>query len=323
MAVIAGIDEAGYGPLLGPLVVAATAFRVPADRPEADLWEALSSVLARTRKAARGRLAVADSKKLYQRSVGIRALEEGVLAFMMSAGKRPKGFRELLGVVGASLPTDGGGLDGYPWYRGRDVKVPLAAVRPRLIERAARLAQAAAAAGVEYIGARCEPIEVAQLNDLFTRTRSKALTLWQVNARLLYALWSRFAAEGLHVVLDRHGARTRYTDLLLTAFPDCELKVEREDGTASGYVLHQGSAWMRLWIRSEAEDACLPVALASMHAKYVRELFMTAFNAFWAELDGTLKPTAGYRKDGRRFLTDIAALLPKVPHEKSQLIRRL
>jgi len=323
MAVIAGIDEAGYGPLLGPLVVAATAFRVPAERHEADLWDALSAVVSPAIKGARGRLPVADSKKVYHRSSGIRHLEEGVLAFLMSGGKRPKTFRELLSVLGAPCMRDEVGLEAYPWYRGRDAELPLEAVRPVLIERADRLARAAAAAGVEYIGARCMPVAVTELNAMFARTRNKGLALWSINAQLLWALWSSFAGEGLVIVLDKHGARTRYTNLLLTAFPEVDLKVEREDQAASGYLLRQGSAWMRLVIREKAETAALPVALASMHAKYVRELFMELFNRFWREMDGELKPTAGYRQDGKRFLADAADLLRRVPHHKSQLIRDL
>jgi ribonuclease HII len=323
MAVIAGIDEAGYGPLLGPLVVAATAFRVPAQRQEADLWDALSAVVCPAIKGAKGRLAIGDSKKIYHRASGIRHLEEGVLAFLMSGGKRPKSFRELLAVLGAPCVREEVGLEAYPWYRGRDAELPLEAVRPRLIEQADRLARAAAAAGVEYIGTRCTPVEVAELNRMFARTRNKSLALWSINARLLWALWTGFAGEGLLIVLDKHGARTRYTNLLLTAFPEIDLKVEQEDQNASRYLLRQGSAWMRLVIREKAEEAALPVALASMHAKYVRELFMELFNRFWREMDGDLKPTAGYRQDGKRFLADAAELLRRVPHHTSQLIRDL
>jgi hypothetical protein len=323
MTVVAGIDEAGYGPLLGPLVVAATAVRVPAGRAGADLWEALSAVVCKQPRQARGRLTVADSKRVYHRASGIRRLEEGVLAFAMASGRRPRTFRGLLTALGAPVAADPAALASYPWYRGADLDLPLTGNRPDLLARADALARATAAGGVEYIGARCVPVPVAELNGLFARTRNKSLTLWTINARLLAALWGRFAREGLQVVLDRHGARTRYTHLLMTAFPDAQLKVEAEGRDASRYLLRQGGASMRLIIRSEAEDRALPVALASMTAKYVRELFMELFNRFWRSLDGTLKPTAGYRKDGRRFLTDIADLRRSVPHDSDQLIRRL
>ena len=52
-------------------------------------------------------------------------------------------------------------------------------------------------------------------------------------------------------------------------------------------------------------EGFLPSALASMVAKYLRELAMKAFNAFWQQRVPGVKPTAGYPVDARRFLTDI------------------
>ena len=49
----------------------------------------------------------------------------------------------------------------------------------------------------------------------------------------------------------------------------------------------------------------LPTALASMTAKYVRELAMRPFNAFWQRHVPDLKATAGYPTDAGRFYSDI------------------
>jgi hypothetical protein len=51
----------------------------------------------------------------------------------------------------------------------------------------------------------------------------------------------------------------------------------------------------------------LPTALASMTAKYLRELSMRAFNEFWCSRIPDLRPTAGYPKDAHRFRKAIAA----------------
>jgi hypothetical protein len=50
-----------------------------------------------------------------------------------------------------------------------------------------------------------------------------------------------------------------------------------------------------------------PTALASMTAKYLRELSMRAFNDFWRAHLPELKPTAGYYRDAWRFKKEIAA----------------
>ena len=55
----------------------------------------------------------------------------------------------------------------------------------------------------------------------------------------------------------------------------------------------------------------MPVALASMTAKYVRELAMAAFNAHWTTLAPELRPTAGYPLDARRWRGDAAAALDR------------
>ena len=63
MAIVAGIDEAGYGPLLGPLVVSVVAFEVPDGLAGVDLWELLSAAVSRCKRRPLGAriLAVATS----------------------------------------------------------------------------------------------------------------------------------------------------------------------------------------------------------------------------------------------------------------------
>ena len=58
-----------------------------------------------------------------------------------------------------------------------------------------------------------------------------------------------------------------------------------------------------------------------MTAKYVRELFMEAFNDFFAARRSGLRRTAGYTVDGRRFLADIGDLLEDLEWTTDNLIR--
>jgi hypothetical protein len=55
---------------------------------------------------------------------------------------------------------------------------------------------------------------------------------------------------------------------------------------------------LRFRMRGESQ---LETALASMTAKYLRELAMQAFNRFWRRHFPDLKPTAGYPTDSHRY----------------------
>ena len=72
--------------------------------------------------------------------------------------------------------------------------------------------------------------------------------------------------------------------------------------------------------RTKAE-AILPVALASMVSKYVREVVMTQFNRFWQQHVPDLKPTKGYPVDAARFWTDIEPTVKKLKIAKSDVWR--
>src|SRR5204863_9607642 len=53
------------------------------------------------------------------------------------------------------------------------------------------------------------------------------------------------------------------------------------------------------------DERHLPTVLASMTAKYLRELAMLPFNVFWQRHIPELKATAGYYNDAQRFFTEI------------------
>jgi len=67
----------------------------------------------------------------------------------------------------------------------------------------------------------------------------------------------------------------------------------------------------------------LPIALASMTAKYVRELWMDRMNRWFAARVTNLAPTAGYVKDGRRFVGLIRPALVASGLDESKLIRTI
>ena len=60
-----GTDEAGYGPNLGPLVVAATAWTAAGIADCSELWQVLERVITDRKRTDDRRLWIADSKAVY------------------------------------------------------------------------------------------------------------------------------------------------------------------------------------------------------------------------------------------------------------------
>jgi hypothetical protein len=88
-------------------------------------------------------------------------------------------------------------------------------------------------------------------------------------------------------------------------FDDWSLQILRESDGRSDYVLSRQGHDVRITFCEKAEAQCLPVAVASMISKYLREALMRRFNAYWRLHLPELHPTAGYYGDGVRFLNDI------------------
>jgi ribonuclease HII len=332
--ILAGIDEAGYGPMLGPLVVAAAVFRVGGDRAAdgaarestlPDLWEVLSSAVSRMPKGLR--VAVNDSKKLFQQGKGLRRLEEGVLPFLfLRTGSLPGDFRDLLRRV-ARRPRASADdyLESYPWYRGQNLSLPRDTYANAVTALAERLGGCLRATAVDFLGLGALPVEVVEFNRDLESSGNKANVSFRAVSSFLRRLWRQFAAEPVHVCVDRQGGRTEYSRQLLGALRPRGIQITEETAAVSRYRVvrrEPTGGEFHVTFATDSETRCLPVALASMLAKYLRELHMEVFNAFWTSKQTDLRPTAGYVTDARRFLTDTAALRRELRIDPGILVRR-
>ena len=320
MAVVAGIDEAGLGPVLGPLVVSAAAFDVPDDRAADCLWTLLATAVARTSRRKHSAVAIGDSKKLFHRDKpdGLQHLERAVLAMLATRGLRPAGLHELLARIAPRAVEE---LRGYPWYAGRDLPLPHCITATDAALAGNALAVAMRSAGVQLRGLRSEPLFVGEYNRLVEATNNKCSVAFGVTARLLMRVWETTESGAIYAHVDRQGGRMRYLRHLQTMFEGCGFKVLQESDECSAYRICDRKRTMDVCFRVRGESHHLAVALASMASKYLRELFMERINAFWASHMPGLKPTAGYYTDGHRFLTDIAEALAAAPVDTSLLQR--
>ena len=71
-----------------------------------------------------------------------------------------------------------------------------------------------------------------------------------------------------------------------------------------------------------ADGSSLPVALASMLSKYLRELHMSAFNAWWTSQVPGLAPTAGYAEHAAGFIETIEPAIRAAGVDRLTLVRQ-
>ena len=332
MLIYAGIDEAGYGPFFGPLTVGCCVLAIPkldVDAPLPDLWRRLNKAVCRTLSERRGRIAVNDSKKLTTPAAGIAHLERGCLAFGGLAGLHPGDVGGWLDAMGELWHREDGAL---PWYAATDA-VPWqalpAAVDPGELAVSRGLLQSTASRiGVGVARLRCAMVPEDRFNLMAAATRSKAAVSFTSVTGHLQAIYRDHGEHRPTVVVDRQSGRTRYRDLLAMGFPQSEVSVERESRGASEYRVRGGhtsggAAAMRVQFLAEAERQHLPVALASMLAKYSRELLMQRFKAWWAERLPEVKPTAGYGSDAKRWWSEVRGELDRLGVDERSLRRVL
>jgi ribonuclease HII len=317
MAILAGIDEAGFGPLLGPLVVSSAAFSVEPGLLGADLWQVLVKSVGQCRKHLAGRLLIADSKKAFNRDEGLGHLERTSLVVLDCLGKRPAELTELLTLLCPDcLPR----LAEYPWHQDlQECRLAAASSDHRIAAKVFSEDLLAHGAALAHLRTCC--LDVAYFNRMVNRVRNKAQVLFIAVTQLIQGLLDAFPRETLHIQIDRQGGRSHYRENLLRSFPGMELAVLQEGDECSVYEMRNGARAVRLTFEVKADDRYLPVSLASMVSKYIRELLMDRMNLYFAKLDAGLKPTAGYWQDGQRFVQELRSRLPHLAIDNERLIR--
>lgn len=317
MSIIVGIDEAGYGPTLGPLVVTATIFDSPGVK-ECDLWELLNDIVSKKSSKNRESIVVNDSKKLYSRSKGFGVLEESVLAFLFNLKDIRKSFKELITDFSDLKDND---FNIYPWYCNKDVLIPVDSKMENILKLSDALRLCLKNSGVKIVDVKSIPVCVHKYNCGIEKFGKKSDFLFDTCASLLLDIWKRFGEKSPAVYVDKHGGRNIYLHLLYPHFEGNFLKTHKESATESIYEVTSDTKNMFVHFVKGSETKHLPNALASMCSKYFRENFLRMFNSYWQENVENLKATAGYYVDAIRFLDDIDKVRKNLEIKDEILIR--
>ena len=322
MALLVGIDEAGYGPLLGPLTVSAVGFEMSDDMLGGDHWGILKKAISKEKRNLKGRLLVTDSKKAYNRKAGPVHLRRTVLAALRSLHTpsqiTPQNTRELAEVL---CPDCALRLDGYDWY-GKLNRQELKANGAEIGIGANVLTQSLKENKIKLVMLSSKCLDVGYYNRMVEIVKNKSRVLFTAIAELIQQAFNLAeAGQMLQVVVDRQGGRANYCDPLRRMFPHLELSVIKQDGKTSSYEMVGSGKTMRVHFVVKADTKCMPVCMASMTSKYLREVMMDSINDYFLGHCDKIAPTAGYWKDGLRFVEDLKTHLPGLEYQKEMLVR--
>jgi ribonuclease HII len=317
---VVGIDEAGYGPNLGPLVQAAIGLYLPGDDPAG--WETLRPVVRRCHEDDDGRLLIDDSKKVYSRH-GLEALERGVRTMpgpichdaeemvrkIVSSECRDHIAREVWFEPGERLPVT---YAPEEWFQDFI----------RFGERLAELSEE-----IKFCSTEANVVPARQFNQIVDQTSSKgavvALGLVSLMKEVSACLRAGTTGDSpVTFLCDKLGGKNYYAALVQQAFPDGWVVAEKESAAESRYRVEGLDRPVSVVFRPRSDAESVAVALASMLAKYLREVCMRQFNRFWARHVPGIQPTAGYPGDARRFYAEIRDAMVKIGLSDDQVWRK-
>lgn len=307
VALLIGTDEAGYGPSLGPLVITATAWQCA--QREAHLYRLLEDVVTDSPKLSNSkdsgqRILVADSK-IASRSGSIAALELSVLVLLKSlTGKIPSTLPALVRLVMPGVSEDF--FHNHFWLKNQNVQIPIGPSDGRsglISDLADRFLAACQRNKIELTKVRSMILLPPEFNAGVVACGNKANLLSDRTLRLI----SEMSGDGLADTLiecDKHGGRNYYLAMIAKSLTNRPVSVVAESSASSIYRWSEANREMEIRFTANNESQ-LPVALASMVSKYLREVFMVAWNDFWKAHIPGIKPTKGYPQDAKRFLAEI------------------
>ena len=312
-----------------------TLFDLDTDRDDPDatrrLIERLNAGLAPIADR-KGIFPLVDSKKLYGASKSLAALERSFLlaaALIDANALTGASFRSVLQRV-AREPKDG---PAPPWEDGFDAALPLdpkTGAASGLLETLPQIRARFAAEKIALADISARRVQPGEFNALVDRLGLKSDLIANVTLSAAVETVARTSGaekEPVYVVLcDKLGGRDRYAPILAERFPGAELRVLKESRETSVYRLvaetgrdrTDASVAFRAPVKLEFHftakgESNAPTALASICAKYFRELSMKAFNDYWRAAVGPgLAPTAGYPVDALRFRADVDAARVKI-----------
>ena len=133
---------------------------------------------------------------------------------------------------------------------------------------------------MRLVGLFSRAVFPAEFNEMTESLDNKSETLSRLTLELLGDVLAGLPDAPVIAFCDKHGGRNHYAALLQRQFPEWLVEVRREGCDESVYRFGPPDRRVEVGFHVRCERF-LPAALASMTAKYLREVFMRPFNDFW------------------------------------------
>lgn len=299
-----GTDEAGYGPNLGPLTIGGTSWRLP--QPNLNLYDLLAPVVCQG-KPSPDQIQLADSKKVYQSTGVITGLETSVLAILFALhGSVPRNLKSLARLccteAGQQQLADQPGCD------FASIQLPIRASLEAIKTLGRRFGETLDKADIQLQAVQCELVFPSEFNRQVEALGNKAHLLSSRTLALASRLIQQFSqdeqTDTITIVCDKHGGRSKYAAMVQHWLNPNSLLIDLESRDMSQYRFEAGVLSGSIQFKTKGESF-LPTALASMVAKYLREVCMAGWNQFWSQHVPDIRPTKGYPVDAKRFKKEI------------------
>ena len=313
--IIAGIDEAGLGPKLGPLIVSSSAFRVADsyDPEKTTLWDIFTKTITSKKTKTDTRLLITDSKIAYN-AKGVTGLKNVVINFLKAYHNVDKitNVHELISLLDAHHQIEH--ITKSKWFSDLSDQ---SSTDPRLgLDTSSTVDLITSEA--EILPLRSRILTAHMLNKLFMQGLNKSEVLLLQTGTHIKHLIDTYTDQSIKIIVDKQGGKTYYAPFLIDILGGEWVETIKESAQSSLYKIRHN---IYIEFTPKADQKEFTVALASIISKFLREILMDNFNTFFTNKIPNLKPTAGYPEDAKRFFAELTDYLTQAKINKGEIWR--